>query len=402
MKVVTNAGRVRFFGLIVVVPLLFLVLSLGSCGGESSDDPFGRLSTAGKLVVGVLDAHGGSQSCIWEATEALRLDSGVVVLRTTSAGISDGILEALDALVIPGGGGSRQYLNLGTANHERIKEFVRSGGAVVGICAGAYLLSDTPGYACLHMSGAKAIDIEHDNRGRGIARVTLTEAGKKLFPEVANLDTLSIYYYEGPVYDTVGWESLGVECFAVMESDVHVEGGAPAGMTNGRPFIIGNSYGSGRTVSVVGHPEATPGMRWMIPALVRWACGREPIAYGPQRVRPNLFPQEVLFTDELRTRESALYDTLLYGDSQARISALEWLFQHQSWPAKRWVQGLLYDADPAVRAAAVRYIAGGEYTHYLADLEAAYRAETDPGTKGTIESAIRQLREMVNEDPFRP
>ena len=55
----------------------------------------------------------------------------------------------------------------------------------VGICAGAYLFTDTPGYACMHINGGKAIDIEHDNRGHGISAFSLTAEGKKLFPELA-------------------------------------------------------------------------------------------------------------------------------------------------------------------------------------------------------------------------
>ena len=51
---------------------------------------------------------------------------------------------------------------------ERIRNFIRSGKGAVGICAGAYLFTDTPGYACMHINGGKAIDIEHDNRGHGI------------------------------------------------------------------------------------------------------------------------------------------------------------------------------------------------------------------------------------------
>ena len=60
-------------------------------------------------------------------------------------------------------------MNLGEENMERIRNFIRSGKGAVGICAGAYLFTDTPGYACMHINGGKAIDIEHDNRGHGIS-----------------------------------------------------------------------------------------------------------------------------------------------------------------------------------------------------------------------------------------
>ena len=102
----------------------------------------------------------------------------------TTADIANNVLDSLDAIIIPGGGGSRQYLNLGNENQQRIKDFIARGGGAVGICAGAYLFSNTPEYSCMQLNGAQAIDIEHDNRG-GIAKFTLTE-GEKAFPKLQN------------------------------------------------------------------------------------------------------------------------------------------------------------------------------------------------------------------------
>ena len=40
---------------------------------------------------------------------------------------------------------------------ERIRNFIRSGKGAVGICAGAYLFTDTPGYACMHINGGRQL-----------------------------------------------------------------------------------------------------------------------------------------------------------------------------------------------------------------------------------------------------
>ena len=98
---------------------------------------------------------------MWEAVAAIKLDLEMNVRTITSADIAMNVLDSLDALIIPGGGGSRQFLNLGEENHDRIRKFVADGKGAVGICAGAYLFSSTPGYSCLQLNGAKAIDIEH-------------------------------------------------------------------------------------------------------------------------------------------------------------------------------------------------------------------------------------------------
>lgn len=336
--------------------------------------PFCAFSREAKprIRVGVFDGNGGAQTCIWETIEALRIDAGIDVVTVTVAGIAGGELDRLDVLVIPGGSGSRQYLNLGTLNHERIRCFIESGKGIVGICAGAYLLSHTPGYASLAMNGNRAIDIEHDNRGHGVVKFTLNSAGKALFPELSGRAVNYMVYYEGPVFVDAD-DGVRHEVLAVMESDVHEEGDAPAGMTNGKPFFVANEYGKGRVFSCIAHPEATPGMRWMVPRIARWAAGRERIGYDDQVVRPDRFEREILFTREMLKKEAECFKTFLYGDATAKISALDWLESNWSWDAKRWVQGLLYDGSAAVRARAARYVENGELTMYRADIDAAAR-----------------------------
>ncbi len=374
--------------------LTFMALVIAFLGYScSSNQP--QTSKAGEEIVkvGVFDGHGGAQTCVWETVEAIKIDKGMDVRLITTSDIANGCLDSLDAIIIPGGGGSRQYLNLGHENHNRIRNFVASGGGAVGICAGAYLFSNTPGYASIAINGAQAIDIEHDNRGHGLAKFTLTDEGKSIFPELATRDTNFVVYYEGPVFikapDTIIYTS-----FATMESDVHEEGGAPANMTNAKPFFIGNSYGKGLVFSTIAHPEATPGMRWLIPRMVRWTLGKEYITYNENAVRPDLFEKEILFTKDMLKRESAYYSTFLYGSPVEKIEALNWLEGNVSWDAKRLVQGLLFDSSAIVRVRAAEYIANSEFSYYLPDLRAALKSEKDDDAKAKIVSAIRFLESI--------
>ena len=99
-----------------------------------------------KIKVAVFQGDGGAATCIRETVAALSLDEDMEVRIVHSSDIASGVLDSLDAIVIPGGGGSRQYLNLGQTNMALIKDFVHRGGGAVGICAGAYLFSNTPDY----------------------------------------------------------------------------------------------------------------------------------------------------------------------------------------------------------------------------------------------------------------
>lgn len=348
-----------------------------------------------KMRVAVFDGHGGAQTCIWEAVAAIKLDAEMEVRTITSADIANNVLDSLDAIIIPGGGGSRQYLNLGNENQQRIKDFVARGGGAVGICAGAYLFSDTPEYSCMQLNGAQAIDIEHDNRGHGMAKFTLTEEGKEFFPEVAERDTLYVMYYEGPVFVPREGADIQYETLAIMESDVHEQGDAPKNMTNNKPFFIGNKYGEGRVFSCIAHPEATPGMMWMIPRMVRWTLDKPIAGYAENVIDPTIFNKEILMSIADLRQESRCFRTFLYGTADEKIAALDWLQSKHSWDAKRWIQGLLYDGDAEVRVRAAQYIADIHYLHYLPDMRAAYQTEKDEAAKAQIKEYLDKLEALL-------
>lgn len=371
------------------IVLAFAIFGFACSSNHSQTPKVGETA----IKVGVFDGHGGAQTCVWETVEAIKIDPEMEVRLITTSDIANGCLDSLDAIIIPGGGGSRQYLNLGHENHERIRNFISQGGGAVGICAGAYLFSSTPNYASIAINGAQAIDIEHDNRGHGLAKFTLTTEGKSIFPELAQRDTNFVVYYEGPVFieasDTINYNS-----FATMESDVHQEGNAPANMTNAKPFFIGNNYGKGKVFSTIAHPEATPGMRWLIPRMVRWTLGKEYITYNQNTVRPTLFEKEILFTKEMLKQEASYYSVFLYGKAEEKIEALNWLEANVSWDAKRLVQGLLFDSSATVRARAAQYISNSEFTYYLPDVRAALKREQDNKAKTKIEEALKFLESL--------
>ena len=353
------------------------------------------MGVGNKVRVGVFQGNGGAQTCIWETIASIQLDPDMAVRTITTADIANGVLKDLDAIIIPGGEGTTQYMNLGEENMERIRNFIRSGKGAVGICAGAYLFTDTPGYACMHINGGKAIDIEHDNRGHGISAFSLTAEGKKLFPELAKRDKSYVMYYEGPVLVKSDSIPLPYTTMAIMETDVHEEGNAPANMTNNRPFFIANEYGKGRVFSSISHPEATPGMMWMIPRMVRWTLRMPVVAYSKRVVNLDLYNREILMTKDDLRKERGYYRTFLYGSPNEKIAALDWLQACRSWDAKRWVQGLLFDNSPAVRERAARFIAETDYLPFLSDLEAACRVERDEQTKQSMMRHFEHLKALL-------
>ena len=382
---------------ILIISMLFLF----ACSNDKAENQMQ------KIRVGVFNGNGGAQTCIWEALAACSLDQDMAPRYITTSDIAAGVLDSLDVIVVPGGGGTRQYQNLGEDNIRRIKEFVYRGGGAVGICAGAYLFSNTPEYSCLAINGAQAIDLEHDNRGHGVTAFTLTEDGKKVFGEYADVDTLYCMYYEGPVFVPAPNDTIKYVELATMQSDVHEEGGAPANMTNNRPFCIGNHYGKGKVFSVIAHPEATPGKMWMIARMVRWTMSGDTDEDLKQLVSKQRFGQskdvknhllankEILMSVDDLKFEADCFKKLVYGKEEEKLEAMKWLKAHYSWDAKRWIQGLLYDNSPEVRAAAAEYIADIHYLTFLKDVRAAIQVETNEKARQRMQKCLDRLNALL-------
>ncbi len=368
--------------LYVAIAILFL--------GCNKTEP----AQTGTIQVGVFDKNGNSPGCITDALEALAIDPHIKAEVISAAQIVSPELERFDVIVFPGGSGRSESNSLGHQGRERLRMWVeKEGHGIVGICAGAYLLTNTPNYPGLALSGTKAIDIEHDHRGHGLAQFTLTEKGKEIFPELAKQDTLFCQYYEGPVLedaeDDVDFTSLGT-----MQSDVHTVPGTPANMTNNKPFVLLSEAGKGTTASFVGHPETTPGMRWMVPRMVRVVSNFEIIDYDSTVVRPDLYKQELLFTSEQLAKQTSAYNKLRNKEPEVRIEGIQELMNMHAWSAKKWLIGMVRDDNPAVRQATAKALLQLERTDAIDDIAASLQAEKNEATKKTLKQVHTKLRAM--------
>lgn len=347
------------------------------------------------IKVGIFDTNGDSPGCITDAYEALRIDPMIQPdIIGASTIMSDEIFN-YDLILFPGGSGKAQTIKLGQLGMQRVKELVTEQGmGVMGICAGSYVLSQTEGYPSLDLSGFQAIDIEHDHRGHGLVKFSLTDEGKKLFPELTDNNIWYSKYYEGPVLIEPEQALFKGQSLSTMLSDVHTVEGTPANMTNNRPFITATEAGKGKVVTFVGHPENTPGMRWMIPRMVRWAVNQELISYSDKVVRPEIYTEEILYTKE-QLEKQAQYFEMLWGNSEEKIEAINSLVEQSSWSAKKKVLGLLRDKSPEVRLTAAKAIVELERTDALNDLEIAVQTEQVPELKEQLNLELDHLRSIL-------
>jgi len=347
------------------------------------------------IRVGIFDTNGDSPGCIVDAYEALRIDVEIKPEIISAATImSDDILD-FDLILFPGGSGKAETSRLGDLGQDRIKELVSEHGkSVIGICAGAYILTQTEGYPSLDLSGMQATDIEHDHRGHGIVKFNLTEKGNEIFPELANRELSYMQYYEGPVLIPVENAKYNAQSLATMLSDVHTVEGTPSNMTNNKAFIITSKVGKGNTASFVGHPENTPGMRWMVPRMVRHLLNKELISYSTKVVRPEVYKNEILFTNDLLEEQGRFYEQL-WGNEEEKIEAVKGLVNISAWSAKKWIVGLLRDSSAEVRKTTAVAITELERTDFINDIEVAYKNEENIEAKQIILKSLKKLQSMI-------
>ncbi len=378
--------------------ILILIMVLPACR-QSPDKPDGNAGRPGKeeiIRVGVFSGNGASATCVTETMEALKIDPAIAPRSISAAAMLGDSLKELDVLVFPGGSGSRQNNNLGSILGEMVKDFVmEKGNGVVGICAGAYLISDSRDYPCLRLISAGAVDIEHDKRGSAVAEVEFTRQGLKLFPEMREQKLGYIQYHDGPLLVPAGeGDNNPPVRHATLLSDIHCSPAAPAGVTPGKAFLVSQEVGGGRVFACAGHPESTRGMRWLVPRMVRWVARKEAVSYSPEVVRPQLGTGEIMHDDD---REMDLFWKLFHDDPGVRISALERLVELRHRNGFRWAVGLLRDRAPSVRWRAAMVLAGAEYTAAMGDLETALEVERDEQCRATFRECLNRLKKMKGE-----
>ncbi len=366
-----------------IILFFVLILTFSSYHGKAQN-------SQSKISVAIFDKYGICPYCIIDIIESLKIDTGINAKTISTAEIMAGGLSNIDVFIFPGGSGRIETANLGELGQEKIIEFVKNGKAAIGICAGAYALSETPNYPSLSLSAGEAIDIKHDNRGHGLVKFSLTDEGKEIFPELKDSELSYMQYYEGPVLKPAPNSKYKYTKLAIMESDVHTVKTAPAGMTNNRPFIIITDIEKGKTASIIGHPESTPGMRWMLPRIVRVLTNNELVSYNKLIVRPQIYSTEILYTTEQLKKQKQAKDNLLRSKEE-KLQAMQDLVDMSAWLAKRWIPPMIRDKDFDVRLLAAELIVYLERTDAIADIKAAILYENNPNNEILLTEQLELL-----------
>jgi len=378
----------KYFNTLFFSILLLLFFSCKTEGDVNNNIE----SNTTKIIVGVFNGNGASAVCVLETLEALKMDNGIDGKEISAFDISSDKINEFDAIIFPGGSGSKEVNNLGKMGVKNIHKFIKENGkGVVGICAGAYMMMSTDGYPSLQLSNVNHIDRAHYNRGRGLVEFTLTEKGYGVFPELKD-DKMFLQYYDGPVMQLKDSSVSSYTELGKYVTDITPDNYAPSGIAPRNTFLFNENIGKGKIVAIAGHPESTPGMRWMVPRMVRIATNSELVSYDSFFVRPEINDKAILFDRALRKLEKKLFWNLMNDTSEVVISAMNELHSYRSRPAVRWTIGLLRHEDAKVRERAAYLLKETEYSFALPDLETVFKTETNMDTKNQMEETIKMLK----------
>jgi len=173
----------------------------------------------------------------------------------TTRTINSKILSGYNVLVMPGGSSGLYYIK--NVDGNAIKKFVSSGHGYVGICAGAYSGSKyvsglynawglAPHVYCKHVSHEGTLLVKTSNSVSAL---------------LGSSQTLTLAHYNGPAMYSMGGSVVTFANYADNKTGY-----------KGFKAIVGDYYGSGRTVLSGPHPELQPTNSRLLAKLVLWSA----------------------------------------------------------------------------------------------------------------------------------
>lgn len=232
-----------------------------------SDDPL--------LHVAVYDAAGTGGNGVANLRKIISPMSDAAMHVVGPADIRDGVLSQFDVVIFPGGTGSGEAKAIGEDGREKVRQFVREGGAYIGICAGAYL--GTSGYTWgLKLINARTVDSKHWRRGSGTVSMELTDAGEQMLGESGTFD---VRYVNGPLFGPADLDDLPpydvLAHFRSAPGSTGADGNsapptAAASVMINTPAMIAAPFHAGRVVLISCHPEQS--LPWVIERALKWAA----------------------------------------------------------------------------------------------------------------------------------
>ena len=204
--------------------------------------------TGKKLKTGFFIDKGSRGGGVTHLGRLMSFSPQIELIMLTGEDLRNGKLKGLDLLVMPGGSSKLQMQSMGAEGVKALQDFVRNGGAYVGICAGFHITLNRPERAQLmpYTYIFKAVG------ARGDVQIDLSAEGAKLL-DVAPGKRM-VRYSRGPVAKEAQWNKGTCKTYALYTSSISPLGKAGETFFN-TPALIAGTYGKGKVIATSFHPE---------------------------------------------------------------------------------------------------------------------------------------------------
>lgn len=224
---------------------------------------FGAPAQAAPIKVALYDDQGAAGKGIPSVEAILGRTTDVKVTRLKGADIAAGGLKGYDLVMFTGGSGSAEAAGLGETGRAEVREFVRTGGGYVGICAGAYLSLSNFEWG-LGLLNARTVSPKW-RRGQGDVKIDGEAFGDKFADR-------AVRYSNGPIIKPDQRKDLPeYETLLTFRTELALND-TPVGVMVNSPAMVRGGYGLGRVFISSPHPEQTAGLESLVEKAVRWSA----------------------------------------------------------------------------------------------------------------------------------
>lgn len=374
---------------LAIIVLVVLVGFMGCKDDTHKRSYFRKLERSRETIaVGIYKTVNPNPINITNIIEALKIDGDIVAVTLTDEDILRSELENIDVLLFPG----LDLESLNDSVNSKVAQIIRNftverGKGTIGICGGSNIFSKLDNDCeTLNLLGIHNIQMKKSNRTPGIIKINLSDRGSDIFPELKDSLDAFIDYHGDLVFvvDSTINPDLNNIAHHMYEENV-------------QSLFITLNIGKGRAFLAASHPESTPGMRWMLPRMVRWVMGRELITYNNLVTKPAYFNTEILYNKEYTNRFEYLINQLDEKRKKDRLLALDELQEKYPWFAAEKVRQKLTDKNSEVRLRAAKFLNDIGYTFAIEDLETTINKERNKKNKEQFKEYLKNLEQMLGQ-----
>ncbi len=372
----------------VFIMIVFILAVLaGACNRSSSDKEYVKkvvLNTE-SIAVGVFKATGYDYPNFDYVTEALKIDGAIVYVTLTEADILKTKLNNIDVLVFPAMSKDQKMDKLDDEVAEIITDFIaKRGNGAISLSNGGEILTKSQKYQSLDLLDIELTDNQDLDINSGVIRVSLTNDGKRMFPELFDYESVTVDYHYGPKMNIL--DTSNVQVLATAESD------------DSFPVLIKAKCEKGKLIFANINPELTPGMRWMIPRMVRWTFNKELIWYNRKVFRPNLYDKEINLEAGVKEEIEKLIVELDKGKKNEVIAAMDDLQVLYPMAAAEKVRSMLILKNDDIKLRAARFLVDIEYTKALEDINALIKTERSNKVREELIAYRNEFENMLEQN----